>query len=147
MPVIPSAVASTVIASAVASTVIAAAVIASAVIAAIVSIPWVITIIRIAVVWIGAVSAVIARSVDDWEWYREPKGKANTGARRRFREERQPSDRNNEDNVLLHKNEESDETNIPRIQEIVRFATAQTIAFIAWVKTGAAKHAKIREKN
>jgi hypothetical protein len=105
MPVIPS-------------TVIAAAVIAITVIASTVVIPVApigpiipaivgisriitITIIGITVVGIGAVAGSVVGRERNWE----PKGKAYTGLRPRFGEERQSSDRNNEDNELLHKRE------------------------------------------
>ena len=48
------------------------------------------------------IRAIITGSVENWEWNRQAKDKANTGTRRRFREERQSSDRKNEDNELLH---------------------------------------------
>jgi hypothetical protein len=63
----------------------------------VVGIPGIITVVGIGV--------VIVRSVEGWVWNRESKGKVNTGPRRRFREERQSSDRKNEDNELLHKKE------------------------------------------
>jgi hypothetical protein len=77
-------------------------------------IPPVVAIPGITVVGIGV---VIARPVICGEGNRESKGKVNTGARRRFREERQSSDRKNEDNELLHK--KRDERNVSQIQEIV----------------------------
>src|SRR5271165_5485809 len=105
MPVIPSTI--------VAVTIITAAVIipvapVRSVIPPIVAIP------RITVIGIGG---VIARSVEGRDRNREPKDKVNTGTCCRFREERQSSDRKNEDNELLHI--ERDGKNIPRIQEIV----------------------------
>jgi xanthine/uracil permease len=88
----------------IASTIVAVAVIAIVIPVAPVwpVIPPVVAIPRITVVGIGV---VIARSVVGWVWNGESKGKVNTGARRRFREERQSSDRKNEDNELLHKKE------------------------------------------
>jgi xanthine/uracil permease len=88
----------------IASTIVAVAVIAIVIPVAPVwpVIPPVVAIPGITVVGIGV---VIARSVVGWVWNGESKGKVNTGARRRFREERQSSDRKNEDNELLHKKE------------------------------------------
>ena len=101
MPVIPSTI--------VAVTIIASAVIAAAVIPVVIPvapvwsvIPAVVGIPRIITVGIGV---VISGSVEDRDWNGESKGKVNTGACRRFREERQSSDRKNEDNELLHKKE------------------------------------------
>jgi hypothetical protein len=71
---------------------IAAAVIA--VKASIISISWIISVGK---------RGVIARSVVHRDWNRKAKGKANAGTCRRFGEERQSSDRKNEDNELLHK--------------------------------------------
>jgi hypothetical protein len=59
----------------------------------IVSIPWIISV---------GIRAVISRSVENRDGNRKAKSKANTGTRRRFGEERQSSDRKNEDNELLH---------------------------------------------
>jgi hypothetical protein len=91
MPVIPSTV--------VATTIIAAAVIIAvapvgSVIPSVVGIPRIITVVGIGV--------VIAGPVKDRDRNGESKGKVNTGTCRRFREERQSSDRKNEDNELLH---------------------------------------------
>jgi hypothetical protein len=95
MPVIPS-------------TIVAAAVIAVAVVAVIISvapvgsiIPAIIRISRI--ITVVGIRVIIARSVKDRKW--ESKGKLNSGARRRLREERQSSDRKNEENELLHTKE------------------------------------------
>jgi hypothetical protein len=51
---------------------------------------------------ISVVGIVIARGVNDGDGNGESKGKANAGSCRRFREERQSSDRKSEDNELLH---------------------------------------------
>src|SRR5580700_6522121 len=91
MPVI-----STIVAAAVIARVITVAPIRS-VVPTVVGIPRIITVVGIRV--------VIARSVEHREWNGESKGEMNTGACRRFGEERQSSDHKNEDNELLHKKE------------------------------------------
>jgi hypothetical protein len=96
----------------IASTIVAVAVIAIVipvapvwpVIPPVVAIPG-ITVVAIPRITVVGIGVVIARSVVGWVWNGESKGKVNTGARRRFREERQSSDRKNEDNELLHKKE------------------------------------------
>src|ERR1700730_7672569 len=94
MPVIPTTiVAATIIAVPVIAIVITVGPIRP-VIPAVVGISGIVTVVRIGV--------VIAGSVEGREWNGESKGKVNTGACRRFREERQSSDRKNEDNELLH---------------------------------------------
>jgi len=115
MPVIPSTI--------VAVTIIAAAVIipvapVGSVIPPVVAIP------RITVI---GIEGVIAGSVEGRDRNRESKDKVNTGTCRRFREERQSSDRKNEDNELLHI--KRDAKNIPRIQEIVSGKPAMNSSF------------------
>jgi hypothetical protein len=97
VPVISSTViaAAVVAITVIASTVVIPAAPIRSVIPAIVGVPGIITVV--------GVGAVIAGSVEDRERDGESKGKANTGPRRGFREERQTSDRKDEDNELLHR--------------------------------------------
>jgi len=102
MPVIPSTiVAVPIIVAAVIAIVIPVAPVWS-VIPPVVGIPR-ITVVGIPRITVVGIGVVVARSVKDGEGNGESKGKVNTGACRRFREERQSSDRKNEDNELLHK--------------------------------------------
>jgi hypothetical protein len=57
------------------------------------------------------IEVVIHGSVNGRDWNGESKGKADTGARRRFREKRQTSDHKSEDNELLHN--KRDEEDVP----------------------------------
>jgi len=57
------------------------------------------------------IEVVIHGSVNGRDWNGESKGKAHTGACRRFREKRQSSDHKSEDNELLHN--KRDEEDVP----------------------------------
>ena len=105
----------------VAVTIIAVTIIAAAVVTVIIAVPPVGSVIppvvRISrIVIVVGIGVIIARSVEGRDRNGESKGKVNTGTCRWFREERQSSDRKNEDNELLHI--KRDEKNVPRIQEI-----------------------------
>jgi hypothetical protein len=105
----------------VAVTIIAVTVVAAAVVTVIIAVPPVGSVIppvvRISrIVIVVGIGVIIARSVEGRDRNGESKGKVNTGTCGRFREERQSSDRKNEDNELLHI--KRDEKNVPRIQEI-----------------------------
>jgi len=104
------AVVSAAIVSAAVISVVPAAPITS-IVPAIVGVPWVITVVRRAII----VGAVVTGPVENWERNRKPESEADTGACRRFKQERESGECKEEQKELLHK---AMCANVPRILEI-----------------------------
>ena len=82
------------------------------VVPAIVGVPWVITVVRLPPIIVGA---VVTRAVENRERDREPESEADAGACGWFKEERQSGECKEEQKELLHK---AICANVPRILEI-----------------------------